>query len=323
MKKAKIILRFLLPPYQYTPETIHPTVRPLRDPATGFEANPTLDRLGFFTTRANMSSISKLFHPGSHLTGIISLIQTHALRFLLRRFRARHRDTLKRSLDHFAVMSICPGYRQADRYTVGFGQQTSFNALFGSIRRIWAGFFPRQAGPCSSRRPLTAKTSQSLSTRHSLEEPSPRAFEKLRLRSTLETASGLYCWNKSPFRSERSTDSRFAVQRIFHSWHCDPPPSACHHRNDACLDALAAVVRSFAIIRPRSCICFLFFVFSSLNPFKGTVTFEYIGNSGVIRIGSYYSTSISVRSSNLSIRACQAESQCVQYFSIRYLLSFP
>jgi hypothetical protein len=30
----------------------------------------------------------------------------------------------------------------------------------------------------------------------------------------------------------------------------------------------------------------LFFVFSSLNPFKGIVAFEYIGCSGVIRIGS-------------------------------------
>ena len=286
MKKAKIILRFLLPSYQYTPETIHPTVSSLGDPATGFEANLMLDRLGFFTTRANMSGISKLFHQSSYLTGIISLIQTYALRLLLRRLRARHRDTLKRSLNHFAVMSIRPGNRQADRYTIGFSQQTSFNALFGPIRRVWAGFSPRQAGPCSSHRPWTAKTSQSLSTRHSSQEPSPRASEKLRLRSTPETASGLYCWNKSPFRSERSTDSRFAVQRIFRSWPCDRPPSACHLRNDVYLDALAEVVRSFAIIHPRYCICFLFFVFSFLNPFKGTVAFEYIGNSGVIRIGS-------------------------------------
>jgi hypothetical protein len=46
------------------------------------------------------------------------------------------------------------------------------------------------------------------------------------------------------------------------------------------------VVLSFPIIRLKSCICFLFFVFSSLNPFKGTIAFEYVGNSGVIRIGS-------------------------------------
>ena len=288
MKKTKIIFRFLLPPYQYAPETIHPTVCSLSDPATGFEANLALDRLGFLTTRANMGSISKLFYQSSYLTRIVSLIQTHSLRFLRSRLWARHRDTLKRSLNHFAVMSIRPGNRQADRYAVGFRQQTSFNALLGPIRRVWTGFFPRQVGPCSSPRPLTAKTSQSLSTRHSLEEPSPRVSEKLRLRSTPETASGLYYWNKSLFHSERSTDSRFAVQRIFRSWPCDLSPSACHHRNDVCSDALAAAVRSFPIIYLRACICLLFFVSSSLNPFKGTVAFEHIGNSRVIGIGSKY-----------------------------------
>jgi hypothetical protein len=30
----------------------------------------------------------------------------------------------------------------------------------------------------------------------------------------------------------------------------------------------------------------LFFVVSSLNPFKGIIAFEYVGHSGVIRIGS-------------------------------------
>jgi hypothetical protein len=29
----------------------------------------------------------------------------------------------------------------------------------------------------------------------------------------------------------------------------------------------------------------LFFVFSSLNPFRGTIASEYIGQQGVIRIG--------------------------------------
>jgi hypothetical protein len=31
----------------------------------------------------------------------------------------------------------------------------------------------------------------------------------------------------------------------------------------------------------------LFFVFSSLNPFRGTIASEYIGQQGVIRIGPY------------------------------------
>jgi len=67
---------------------------------------------------------------------------------------------------------------------------------------------------------------------------------------------------------------------------CDPALSVCRRQSDACLDVLELAARFFPIIRLKYCICFLFFVFSSLNPFKGIIAFDYIGNSGVIRIGS-------------------------------------
>ena len=50
--------------------------------------------------------------------------------------------------------------------------------------------------------------------------------------------------------------------------------------------ASVSAARFFPIVRLKSYICFLFFVFSFLNPFKGIIAFEYIGNSVVIRIGS-------------------------------------
>jgi hypothetical protein len=49
---------------------------------------------------------------------------------------------------------------------------------------------------------------------------------------------------------------------------------------------LAATARFFPITRLKSCIGSLVSFFSSLNPFKGISAFEYIGYSGVIRIGS-------------------------------------
>jgi hypothetical protein len=57
MNETKIILRFRLPTYQYTLEANNPTVRSLGYPATRFEDRLMLDRLNFFTTRANMGSI--------------------------------------------------------------------------------------------------------------------------------------------------------------------------------------------------------------------------------------------------------------------------
>jgi hypothetical protein len=49
---------------------------------------------------------------------------------------------------------------------------------------------------------------------------------------------------------------------------------------------LVSAARFLPIIHLKSCICFLFFVFSSLSPFKGSIAFEYIDHSWVIRIGS-------------------------------------
>ena len=261
-------------------------MRPLNNPATGLETGFSFDRLCFFTTRTNMSCIAKLSDQISHLARIITLIQTHTLRLLLCRLRAFYRNTLYGYLYHFAVMPIGPINRQTNRHTRCFGQQTSLNAFLGPVCRVWAGFFPRLTGLLSWRHPSTAKTSQSLSTRHSLEEPSPRVSEKLRQRSTPETSNGPCCWNKCQCHSVRSTDNQFVIQRILRSWPCDRPPSVCHHRNDVCSDALAAAARLLPTIRLKSCFCSLFFVLSSLNPFKGTVAFEYVGNSGVIRIGT-------------------------------------
>ena len=159
-------------------------------------------------------------------------------------------------------------------------QHTALNASFGPIRRIGAGFFPRPAGLCSSRHPWTAKTSQSLSTRHTHQEPSPRVSEKRRLASIPVIVNAPCYSNKYPSRSARSIDSRFARQRRCRPWPGDRGLSAGLLQNDAYWGASGAKARSFPRVRLKSCIGFLFFVFSSLNPFRGTIAFEYIPSRG-------------------------------------------
>jgi hypothetical protein len=184
------------------------------------------------------------------------------------------------------VMAIRSGNRHANRDTVGFCQQTAFNAFLGPIRRVGAGFFPRPAGPWSWPHPSTAKTNQSLSARHSLPEPRPRVSERLRLASIPEIANERCCSSKCLSHSKRSTGSRFATQRGCHPGPAGPGLSAGPRRNDAYWDAGVSTARFFPIVRPKSCIGSLFSVFSFLNPFRGTVASEYIGYPRVIRIGS-------------------------------------
>ena len=286
MKHSQIILRFLFPTRQDAAKSVHPAMRPFHDPATSLESSLMFNSLCLFPTRTKMSSIAKLFYQVSYLTRIITFIKTHALFFSFSRFWPFHRNTFYRHICHFAIMSISSINRQANRYARCFGKQTAFNAFFGPVRRVWACFFPRQAETLSWHHPSTAMTNQCLLTHHNLPMPLPKASEKSRFLPTPEIVSAPYCWNKYLFHSMRSTGSQFAIRKISRQLLCDPALSVCRHQSDECLGALAVMARFFPIIRLKSCIGFLFFVFSSLDPFKGIIAFDYIGNSGVIRIGS-------------------------------------
>jgi hypothetical protein len=286
MKQRQIIFRFLFPTYQYAAKAIHPAMGSLYNPATSFETSLVLNRLCFFATRTNMSSIAKFFHQVSYLSGIITFIKTHTLFFPFRRLRSFHWNTFYRSLCHFAVMPISAINRKADRYSKTFGKQTAFNALFCSVCRVWAGFSPHPAGLLSWRRPSIAMTSQYPSTHRNLPEPSSTVLKKRRLLPIPEIGNETYCLSKYQSHLRHSIDNQFAIRKKSRSLLCDPALSVCRRQSDACLDVLELAARFFSIIHLKYCIYFLFFLFSSLNPFKGIIAFDYIGNSGVIRIGS-------------------------------------
>jgi len=170
MKQRQIIYGFLFPTRQYAAKAIHPAVCSFYNPATSFETSLMFNRLCLLTARTNMSGIAKRFHQIPHVTRIITFIKTHTLFFSFRRLRSFHWNTFYSCLGHFAIMSISTFNRQANRYSRTFSKQTAFNAFFGPVRRVWAGFFPRQAGLLSWRRPSTAMTNQSLSVHRNLPE---------------------------------------------------------------------------------------------------------------------------------------------------------
>jgi hypothetical protein len=286
MKQRQIIFRLLFPTRQYTAKAVHPAMCSLDNPTASLEPSLMLNRLCLFATRTNMNSIAKRFHQVSYLTRIITFIKTHTMFFPFSRLWPCYWNTFYSRLCHFAIMPISSINSQTKRYSRTFSKQTAFNAFFSSVRRVWAGFFPRQAGLWSWHHPSIAMTSQFLSIHHNLPEPSSIVLEKLHLLSIPESVNEPYCWNKYPFHSRRSIDNRFATRKESRPSLCDPALLVCLRQNDEYLDALVSMAQSFPIIRLKSCIYFLFSFFSSLNPFKGTIAFDYIGYSGVIGIGS-------------------------------------
>ncbi len=261
-------------------------MRPLHNPTPGFEAGFSFNSLCLLATRTNMSCITKLFNQLSNLARIITLIKTHTLSCSLCWLGAIHRNTFYRRFYHFAIMAIGAVNCQTNRHAGCFGEQTAFNAFFSPVSRVWAGFSPRPAGPLSWRHPSIATTSLSLSARHNPQEQAPRVSGIFRLWSTSETASEPYCSNKYPSHSGRSIDIRFAIQRRCRPLPCGPALWAFRRRNDGYSGVSATTAQFFPITRLKSCIGSLFSFLSSMNPFKGISASEYIGNSGVIRIGS-------------------------------------
>jgi len=286
MNQSQVILRFLFPSRQDAAEAVHPAVSSLHNPAACLETGLSFDRLSFFTTRLDVGRIAELLYQITHRVIVITFIQAHTLWMSSAGLGAFDRNTLQSRLHQLAIMPIGAINRQANRYATGFCQQTALNAFFGPICGIGAGFFPRRAGLLSSRHPWIAKTNRSLSIHHNLPKPFPIASGIRRLVSTLETVSGRCCWNKYPFHSTRSIDNRFAGRKRFRPWPCGRAPWADHHQNDGYSYALAVTALFPPITGPKSYTCLLFFAFSSLNPFKSILAFEYIGSSGVIRIGS-------------------------------------
>lgn len=251
MKQAQIILRFLFPTNQDSTETVHPTVGAFNYPTTGFESRFPLDRLCLFPTRANVRRISELLRQIANFIIVISLIQTQSLRRSFCWLWPFYRNACQRRLYQFHVMTIGSIQHQSNRNPSPFTQKTAFNASFGSIRRVCPAFFPRLKALCSSFHPSIARTSQSLSSRHTPSAPRPKAFQKLLLFAIPENAGALWNYCTDLWHSRRSTGNQFATQTRSQSSHGDYPPEACDIPEDEASHKVRRA-RSFAKVHPQS-----------------------------------------------------------------------
>ena len=181
-------------------------------------------------------------------------------------------------------MTVGPVDGQPNRHARRLSQQTAFDTVFGPIRGIGPAFFPRQAGPWSLRRPLTARTSQYLSIGRILEDRRPRASQKRRHAPIAESDHGQYCWDRCPSRSTRSIGSRFAAQRRLHPGMLGRQPWGDLPRTCEYSHAWVTTVRSSPIVRLKHDSD----SWSSLISDRGVhASGVSIGQSRVIRIGSY------------------------------------
>ncbi len=146
MKHSQIILRFLFPTRQDAAKPVHPAMGPLHNPTTSLEACLSFDSLSFLSACFYVGRIAKLLYQITHRVIIITFVQAHTLRISLAGFGTFYRNTIQRSFNQLAIMPIGSINGQPNRHTGCVGKQTAFNAFFGPVRRVWAGFSPPPSG---------------------------------------------------------------------------------------------------------------------------------------------------------------------------------
>lgn len=122
MKHCDVVLGFLLPSNENTPEAVHPAVGTLHHPAAGFESGASFDQLGLLTARPNMGGEPELPGQVANLVIVISLVQTQILALVETGPRSFDWNTLHRFAHELEVIDIGPGDGQSDRNAVRLGQ---------------------------------------------------------------------------------------------------------------------------------------------------------------------------------------------------------
>lgn len=289
MKHGQIVFWTLLPTDQNPAEPVHPAMGSLDDPPARCESGLALDSLSFLAAGADVRSVSKLPHQAPDLSIVIPFIQAKPLRYLPGRSGTSYRNAFQGWLHQPHVVPVRALDRQSDGNPGSLTQQASLNAVFGSVRRIWPGFFPRPMAPSSSRHPSTARPSRCPSTHRTRSARSPRVSQRPRPCTTVETADGP--WNCCKFRSRstRSTDILCAGRKKCHSWPAGLEPGDGPQAQDRAPDVSATTARSgpkphlgAATTETACSLC------SCSSPvFMACSTSHKNTESGCFRIGSY------------------------------------
>src|SRR5437016_813359 len=250
MQHRDVVLSLFLPAYEDSTKPIHPAVGALHDPAARLEPSALLDQLGFLSSGADVSREMKLLQKVTDLVVVVPLVHADVLRLLRRGLGLPDRNAVDRFFDHFEVVAVGSVDSQSNRYTRSFSEQTALDAVFGAIRRIRAGFFPRREVPCSSRHPSTAKPSRCLRVCRSSAGLASRSSRRLPLRTTSETSGGPKNSCRCPSHSVRSTDIRSATRRGWRSWRHGQIPVVDDTRAGGAWE-VEATVPSSPTVRPE------------------------------------------------------------------------
>src|SRR5689334_767907 len=106
MEQRNVRICSLRPADEHVAESIHPAMRALDNPPPRSVSRFLLDLFRLFATRTNVRRKAELLQQRRHLSVVVPLVETHALRLLLARSRAFDGNALERLTRHLEVVAI-------------------------------------------------------------------------------------------------------------------------------------------------------------------------------------------------------------------------
>ena len=131
-------------------KSVQPGLCSFIDPTAGLRVwMPTFFRC-FVSARLDVPAIVATLQAVSKVVGIVRFVGTHMLRSPRSWLRPVNRYTVERRYGQLEVMAIGRSDRQTQDDAANVGEHRTLDAPLATIGRIWPGFPPLPAAPCSS-----------------------------------------------------------------------------------------------------------------------------------------------------------------------------
>src|SRR5215213_1766083 len=205
---------------------MEPGVRALHHPAPRLGPSATLGP-DLLATRAQVRGEAELRGEGARLVVVEPLVEAEVLGTAARRPGPSDRDGLKGGAHQLVVVAVGPVDGRPERHAAAVGQHRALHPALAAVGRVAAGFSPRRAAPCPSRRPGPTKSGRCPAARRRPAGPRARTPRRPRPRPTPGSAGAPRRPGRSWSRAAHPTGTPSAARRRSHPSPRGPAPAGC------------------------------------------------------------------------------------------------
>src|SRR6267142_1837477 len=254
VEHGQVIVALLLPANEQASKSVEPRMRALDHPAPGSVAGNLLSWLALDSAGRNVRGVSPEIHQVANVRVVVALVHAQVL---LGPRRPRGHQVVEGSADQFLVMPIGAVDRQRQGHAGAVGERGTLGAALAPVGRVFPGFFPRPAGPWSSRCPSPATPTGCPSIGHTPAAPPSTVCGTRRASPTAEIVGAACCPSRT-HAARPSTGIRSATHKRCHRQSVDSTPTAGRPWDVFATAAAAAPSaptppQATAIVVPQNC----------------------------------------------------------------------